>query len=155
MYYSFVMLKPDCLARQLTSKVIERLKANHINIEIFDCRLVSEDIIYNHYSEKINELGNIFKERTRKEFAGKYVIPIIVSSESKDVISKVRKIVGATDPCKAEPGTIRGDFGEDSFEIAMQEDRIVANLIHASDSYESYLNEAKLWFGEKQVQKYI
>jgi nucleoside-diphosphate kinase len=154
MNYSFIMLKPDCLERQLTGSIIERLRANQINIEIFDYRLVSEEIIYKHYAEKIDELGDVFKEKTRKGFAGKYVIPVIVSSDSNNLIPDIRKAVGATDPSKAEPGTIRGDFGTDSFEKAMQENRVVSNLIHASDSYETYLAEARLWFGEDITKRY-
>lgn len=155
MYYSFVMLKPDCLERQLTCKIIERLHANIITIEIFDYRLVNEDIIFKHYSNKIDEIGEIFKEMTKNAFVGKYVIPMIVSSNDINIISAIRKIIGTTDPSKADSGTIRRDFGEDSFEKSMQEVRCCANLIHASDCYESYLFESKLWFDEKMIQKYI
>ena len=68
MYYSFLMLKPDALNRHLTFKIIERLKAHNIAIEIFDHRLVDEDLIYNHYSQKIEELGESFKEKTKIAF---------------------------------------------------------------------------------------
>lgn len=153
MYYSFIMLKPDALERQLALKIIERLKANNIAIEIFDYRIVSEDLIFKHYSDAIAEFGEVFKEMATNTFVGKYVIPMIISSSDENVISIVRKAIGATDPSKAAHGTIRGDLGSDNMEKATLEVRCCANLIHASDSYESYLSEAKLWFGGN-LEKY-
>ena len=153
MYYSFVMLKPDALERQLTLTIIERLKANGITIEIFDCRVVSEDLIFKHYSQKIADLGEVFKEMATNTFVGKYVIPMIISSSDKNIITTVRNLIGATDPSKAAIGTIRGDLGNDNMEKSTSEIRCCANLIHASDNYESYLTEAKLWFG-RDIEKY-
>lgn len=153
MYYSFVMLKPDALERQLVAKVIERLKANDITIEIFDYRIVSEELIFKHYSDVIAKFGETFKEMATNTFVGKYVIPMIVSSNDANVISIIRKTIGATDPAKAAPGTIRGDLGNDNMEKATLEARCCANLIHASDSNESYLTEVKLWFSG-DIEKY-
>lgn len=152
MYYSFIMLKPDALERQLVLAVIERLKANDIAIEFFDYRIVSEDLIFKHYNHVIAELGEVFKEMATNSFIGKYVIPMIISSSDENIISIVRKIIGATDPSKAAPGTIRGDLGNDNMVNATLEVRCCANLIHASDSYESYLSESKLWFDKYQPQ---
>lgn len=147
MYYSFVMLKPDALKRQLVLTIIERLKENDIAIEIFDYRIVSEELIFKHYGDVIARFGEEFKDMARNTFVGKYVIPMVISSKDENIISTVRKIIGATDPSKAAPGTLRGDFGDDNMEKATLEARCTANLIHASDSRESYLSEAKLWFG--------
>lgn len=146
MHYSFVMLKPDALERQLVLTIIERLKAKDITIEILDYRIVSEDLIFKHYSHVIAEVGDVFKEMAINSFVGKYVIPMIISSNDENIISIVRETIGATDPSRAAIGTIRGDLGNDSKEQANSEGRCCANLIHASDSYESYLSEVKLWF---------
>jgi nucleoside-diphosphate kinase len=152
MHYSFIMLKPDALERQLALTIIQRLKVKDIAIEIFDYRLVSEDLIFKHYSDVIAKFGDAFKEMATNAFVGKYVIPMIISSSDENIISIVRKAVGATDPFKAAPGTIRGDLGNDNMERATLEVRCCANLIHASDSYESYLAEAKLWFGQDALK---
>jgi nucleoside-diphosphate kinase len=152
MHYSFIMLKPDALERQLALTIIQRLKVKDIAIEIFDYRLVSEDLIFQHYSDVIAKFGDAFKEMATNAFVGKYVIPMIISSSDENIISIVRKTVGATDPFKAAPGTIRGDLGNDNMESATLEVRCCANLIHASDSYESYLSEAKLWFGQDALK---
>jgi nucleoside-diphosphate kinase len=63
-----------------------------------------------------------------------------------DAVALIRQIVGKTDPSKADKGTIRGDFGEDSFEAADKEGRSVYNLIHASGNDEEAALEVNLWF---------
>lgn len=153
-YYSFIMLKPDALERQLVLEIIERLKVNDIAMEILDYRLVNRELIFKHYEQVIAEIGEAFKEKAAVYFVGKYVIPMIISSRDENIIANVRKAIGATDPSKAAPGTIRGDLGEDSMERAVLENRCCENLIHASDSYESYLTESELWFGKDISQKY-
>jgi len=155
MYYSFILLKPETLEKGLVPDVLERLQSIGINIEIFNYVLVSEDLIDRHYRENIEKYGEIFRERAHRTFAGMHVIPIIVSSQRSTIIQDIRTLVGATDPTKAEPGTIRADFGTDSIDKAMSEGRCCENLIHASDSPEAYRYEAALWFGEKTASKYI
>lgn len=155
MHYSFIMLKPDALKRQLVLEIIERLKANDIAIELLDYRYVNQELIFKHYEKVIAELGESFQVKATNTFVGKYVIPMIIGSRDKNIILNVRKMIGATDPSKAALGTIRGDLGNDSMEKAMLEHRSCENLIHASDSYESYLIESELWFGKDISQKYI
>ena len=65
------------------------------------------------------------------------------------MIHEVRELIGATDPSKALPLSIRGRFGLDSIDQAVSEKRMVNNLIHASDSKESVERELKLWFEHK------
>jgi len=154
MYYSFILLKPETLDKCLVPDVLERLLSIGINIEIFSYAFVTEDLIDRHYGENIEKYGEIFRERAHRTFAGKHVIPIIVSSQSSTIIQDIRTLAGATDPTKAEPGTIRGDLGTDSIEKAMSEGRCCENLIHASDSPEAYRYEAALWFGEETASKY-
>ena len=64
--------------------------------------------------------------------------------EGKDAISEVRKMNGATNPTKAQPGTIRGDFGLD----------MGRNVIHGSDSPESAAREIALHFEESEISRY-
>jgi len=155
MYYSFILLKPETLERQLVSSVLERLLTIGVKIEMFSYVYVTEDLIDRHYGENIAKYGEVFREKTHRSFAGKYVIPIIVSSPGNQIIREIRTLVGATDPSKAEAGTIRAEFGIDSIEKAMSEGRCCENLIHASDSTDAYFYEAALWFGEKTASKYI
>jgi len=154
MYYSFIILKPETLEKDLVSSVLERLLSIGIKIEIFNYVYVSEDLIDRHYGENIEKYGEVFREKAHRSFAGRYVIPAIVSSQSNQIIDEIRTLVGATDPTKAAPGTIRADLGTDSIEKAMSEGRCCENLIHASDSPESYSYESVLWFGKKTADEY-
>jgi len=155
MYYSFIFLKPDAMQKQLTARILERLQAAGITIEIFDYVYVTDDLIDRHYEEAAAKLGEAFRKKARRSFSGKYIIPVIVSSHSQHIIQEIRSLIGATDPTKAQPGTIRADFSRDSIEKAMSENRLCENLIHASDSLEAYLYEAELWFGKETASRYI
>jgi len=70
---------------------------------------------------------------------GKRVVALLI--EGRDAIAVVRKLIGATDPAKVEPGTIRGDLGID----------LTDNIIHASDSRESYQREAPIFFDQPEI----
>ena len=64
--------------------------------------------------------------------------------EAEGAVEKIRRIMGATDPAKAEPGTIRKDFGLD----------IQQNVIHGSDSVETAEKEIQLFFTEDEIHNY-
>lgn len=155
MYYSFIFLKPDAMEKQLVARVLGRLQSSGIKIEIFDYVYVTDELIDHHYREAAAKLGETFIKNARRSFSGKYVIPVIVSSHNTDIIQEIRTLIGATDPTKAEPGTIRSDFSSDSIEKAMSEGRLCENLIHASDSPEAFRYEAELWFGKETASGYI
>eukprot|EP00691_Histiona_aroides_P000896 EC850555.1.p4 GENE.EC850555.1~~EC850555.1.p4 ORF type:complete len:72 (+),score=31.01 EC850555.1:287-502(+) len=64
--------------------------------------------------------------------------------EGKNVISVGRKLIGATNPAVAEPGTLRGDFALD----------VGRNLVHGSDAKESAAREIALWFSEAELSNW-
>ena len=155
MYYSFIMLKPDALERNLTQQIVGYLKDGGIEMEWINTVKATRERIFEHYAEVIEKVGESFKEKAARYFEGKYVVPIIVKSEDENVISKVRKIIGATDPAKAEPGTIRGDLGTDSLQRSLDENRCCENLIHASDSPEAFRSEIQIWFDPGVTSRYL
>lgn len=155
MYYSFVMMKPDALERGLVQTVVEYLKRGGVELELVGCRRADQERIAVHYAEAIGKYGGDFEEKARRYFEGRYVLPMLVKSPCSDVVSQVRKIVGATDPAKAEKGTIRGDLGTDSFADSGRENRMCENLIHASDSEKAVFLESRLWFGETACAQYL
>jgi nucleoside-diphosphate kinase len=69
-----------------------------------------------------------------------------LESKENNIVAKVRELIGATDPSKAGPDTIRGKYSDDSMDLAKQQQRLVHNLIHASDSDENAHKEIELWF---------
>lgn len=71
---------------------------------------------------------------------------MIITGEN--AVARVRELVGKTDPVASPKGTIRGDFGIDSFAEADKTGRSVRNLIHASGTVEEAEAEIKLWYGE-------
>ena len=154
MKYSFIMLKPDALERGLCVQILERLKAAGVEIEMADCRKVGAQLLSQHYAEVIARFGPDFERQCVDYFANRWVMPMVVKGESDTLIADIRKVVGATNPAAAEKGTIRGDFGIDSYEKCNVEPRACENLIHASDSPEAVRREIGLWFGPAYAEKY-
>ncbi|AFA48294.1 nucleoside-diphosphate kinase [Acetobacterium woodii] len=152
--YALIIMKPDALERELVDTIIQRFIQDSFKIEMVGYKCVTEDLILNHYQEVIEKLGDWFKALVIKDFVGKGMIPVILSQEGNDAIANARALTGATDPAAAAHGTIRGDLGNDSMEAANRENRSCYNLIHCSDSSESYQNELKLWFSQDIAKVY-
>ncbi|MFN4182820.1 MAG: nucleoside-diphosphate kinase, partial [bacterium] len=89
-----------------------------------------------HYAE---HQGKEFYESLLEFITSGPVICMVL--EGKDIIQKVRDVIGATDPKKAKAGTIRGDLAES----------ITRNLIHASDSPEKAQREISLFFSPEEI----
>ena len=143
---SFILLKPDALKRGLVEPILTMFEKAGLHIVQSKRVNVTQDKIINHYKEVIERLDlPHFQGAILDFFEGEEVVIAIVASEY-DTVSKVRSLIGATDPKKAEPHTVRGLYGIDSFELANAEKRMIQNLIHASDSLESAQFETQLWF---------
>jgi len=141
------MLKPDAIEKNLESEILGFFKDHGIEVVRWDTVLVDEPLIMNHYQEVIEKLDlPDFPNRIRSYFVGKTVRIFELESKENNVVAKVRELIGATDPSKAGPDTIRGKYSKDNMELAKQEQRLVHNLIHASDSDENAYKEIKLWF---------
>jgi nucleoside-diphosphate kinase len=152
---TFVMLKPDTIEKQLTYKILDYFLQNGISIDYFDVQIADETKISLHYAEHFGKLGKTFANKTLKYFVGKTIVPMVLKG-GEDIIDKVRAIVGATEPLKAEKGTIRCDLGcNDSFELAKIECRPVKNLIHASDNAQNVTREIKIWLPEYKFNNEI
>ena len=146
MEQTFILLKPDALKRGLVELILTMFEEAELHIVQSKRVIVTQDKIINHYKEVIERLDlPHFQGAILDFFEGEEVVIAIVASEY-DTVSKVRSLIGATDPKKAEPHTVRGLYGIDSFELANAEKRMIQNLIHASDSRESAQFETQLWF---------
>ena len=152
--YCLIIMKPDALERGLVEDILQRFKNSDFSIEIFGYKQVDESLILRHYHQVIEKLGNSFKSMAVNSFVGKGMIPIILSQEGEEAIANARALIGPTDPSIALARTIRGDYGLDSMEKANQQNRFVNNLIHGSDSLESFLEELALWFNPETYEKY-
>lgn len=144
--YTFVMLKPDAIERNLVDQIVRFFTTKGYSIELFDILTPTDDAVFLHYSEKIAEEGKLYKIKATKYFHNKLVVPMVLSSGSKTIIQDVRKLVGFRDPVFADKSSIRGKWGIDSMELSESQIRCCENLIHASDSDSSFIKETMLWF---------
>lgn len=132
---TLILAKPDAVARNLTGEILARIERKGYVLR--DIRLVhaSEELLTAHYAE--HEGKPFFAPLVEFMRSG----PIVAMRvEGNGVIEGCRALIGATDPTKALPGTIRGDLGRD-WGLAVQQ-----NLVHGSDSPESAARELALWF---------
>lgn len=145
--FTFIMLKPDTLQRNLVSYVIAMLTSQGIVIEAQQEVTVSRKVILAHYQEVIDKLNlPHFQQAILDVFEGQKVIIIKASTLQRDPVTLVRTLIGPTDPAKADKSTIRGFYADDTLAASIAEKRMLRNLIHASDSTENAIKEASLWF---------
>jgi nucleoside-diphosphate kinase len=133
---TFIMIKPDGVQRNLIAEIIRRFETKGFTLVGMKFMAVSRDLAEKHYG--------VHKERPF--FGG--LVDFITSSpvvamvwEGDGVVASARKIIGATNPLSAEPGTIRGDLGVS----------IGRNIIHGSDAIETAQTEIALWFSDNEL----
>jgi nucleoside-diphosphate kinase len=135
---TLIILKPDAVQRNLCGEIITRFEKK--GLQIVGCKLmkIPQQLAETHYEP---HRGKPFYAGLVKFMTSSPVI--VLALAGKDAIAISRKMMGATFGSKAEPGTIRGDFGvSNSF-----------NLIHGSDSPESATRELGLFFkGDELVE---
>ena len=128
---TLIILKPDAVQRGLCGEIITRFEKKGLQIVGAKMMKISQQLAETHYEP---HKGKPFYPGLVRFMTSSPVLVLVL--EGKDAIAISRKMMGATFGSKAEPGTIRGDFGvSNSF-----------NLIHGSDSPESAERELKLFF---------
>ena len=136
---SFVMVKPDGVQRGLVGEIVSRLEKKGLKLVAARFEKLPETRVTEQYSE---HLSKPFFPGLKTYIMGGPVFLMVW--EGRNVVSIVRKVIGATNPQEAMPGTIRGDFGID----------IGRNVIHASDSPESAARESGIHFNADEVCTY-
>lgn len=126
-----IVLKPDSVERNLIGEILSRFEKSNFKIVKLQKMNYTKEMAEEFYSA--HKEKPFFGELTSYITSGPVVAAVL---EGENVISKTREINGATDPKKAEKGSIRGDFGID----------ITKNTIHASDSQQSFEKEVKVVF---------
>ncbi len=136
---SLVLIKPDAIQRGLAGTIITRLESQGLKLVALKMLHLDKALARRHYA--------IHRDKPFFESLVDYIssAPIIaIIFEGKRAVEVIRETMGATDPAKAEAGTIRGDFGLD----------IGRNTIHGSDSVETAEEEIKLFFSEDEIFGY-
>ena len=143
---TLIFLKPDTLAdSKLVCTVTERIVNAGFRVLKAKLTQVTEAKILEHYDHLIKDHGEPMQKKILTYFGGTTIFVMLL--EKDNAVQAMRDLVGATDPVKAGPGTIRGDLSKDSLQVAMSEGRFVNNLIHASDSAASATRETRIWLG--------
>lgn len=146
---TFVLIKPDAMKLGLSETLVERFRAEGLTILRSKKVRVEKEKILEHYDDVLKRLNKDYlAQAILDEFEDQEVLLLLLSDTSTDPIKKVRTIIGATDPAKADPSSIRGQFIHDTLDASIQEKRWLRNLVHASDSEEAVIRETKLWFGQ-------
>jgi nucleoside-diphosphate kinase len=140
---TLVFLKPDALDRGLCGEVLARFERAGLRvIRAREVRL-TRALLGRHYAE-LRRTNRAAFDRNVPYLTGKTVVAFVL--RGPNAIAKTRALVGPTDPLRAPPGTIRGDFSADSVPVADVASRGLHNLVHASDSPGSARREIRLWF---------
>lgn len=130
---TLIILKPDCMEKQVAGQVISRFEAAGFEIVAAKVTQLDGPILREHYAHVADKP---FFPEIEAFMSSRPVMPMILRGE--DVITKVRDLLGPTNSKEAAPGTIRGDLGTD----------MMKNVAHASDSPETAAAEKKRFFPE-------
>ncbi|MEK6968492.1 MAG: nucleoside-diphosphate kinase [Nanoarchaeota archaeon] len=146
---TLVLLKPDAVQRGLMGEIISRFE--RVGLKVVGCKLswIDREHSKQHY---VAHIGKKFYKPLEDYIISGPVLAMVF--EGVHAVENVRKIVGATEPFRAAPGTIRGDFAHVSMAHADATNKSVANLIHASGTKVEADIEVKLWFNDNELHSY-
>lgn len=129
---TYTMIKPDGVRNRHIGEIVNRFERVGLTVERMELGMVTEELAKANYAE---HEGKPFYDGLIAYITSGPVVKMVVSGEN--AVATVRKLMGATNPADAAPGTIRGDFG-----LTMDE-----NVIHGSDSVASAEREIGVFFG--------
>ncbi len=130
--HTFLMVKPDGVARGLVGEVISRFERKGFTLQQMRMLTIDEELARRHYAEHLDKA--FFPELLAFIISG----PVVAMEWSGEgAIAAARTLMGATNPADAAPGTIRGDYGS----------VITENIVHGSDGPESAARELAIFFG--------
>ena len=133
---TLVLIKPDAMQRGLAGQIIDRLEQCGLRIAAMRLLQMDDAMARRHYAEHATK--PFFQGLVEFITSGPIIAAVFEGPQAIDV---VRQTMGATDPKKAAPGTIRGDLGTD----------IENNLVHGSDSPASAEREIPIFFGTASI----
>jgi nucleoside-diphosphate kinase len=136
---SLVLIKPDAMERGLAGTIISRLEKTGVKLVAMRMLHIDKELAHRHYA--------VHKDKPFFNDLVNYITssPIVAAVfEGENAIQVIREAMGATDPAKAEAGTIRADFGLN----------IEHNTVHGSDSPQTAAVEIKLYFSEDEIFSY-
>ena len=129
---TLVLLKPDAVERGLIGQILSRFETKGLKVVALDLRTLDADTLARHYEEHVGK--GFYAELVT--FMSRGPVVALALEGPQDTWEVVRAMMGATNPLKSAPGTIRGDFGT----------LFTENLVHGSDSLASAERELGIVF---------
>ena len=139
MQRTLVLVKPDGVQRALVGSIVGRLERRGLKLVGLKMMQITKEVAARHYAE---HQGKPFYDGLISFITSGPVVAMIW--EGREAVTVVRGLMGATDPLKAAPGTIRGDLALD----------LGMNLIHGSDSPARAETEIALFFSQSDLHDY-
>ncbi len=150
---TLVLIKPDGVKRGLMGRIVARFEDAGMKVVGMKLKQTEEAHALKHYTEDLAvRRGQVVRDRMVDFLKTGPVLAFVL--EGINVIENVRKMVGATEPRAALPGTIRGDFSHVSYSHADAQGKGVENLIHASADQTDAEGEVSLWFSKDELSNY-
>jgi nucleoside-diphosphate kinase len=171
---TLVLIKPDAVQRGLIGEIISRFEKAGLKIIGMKMVYADKEMAGKHYADdeawlksvgektlasyekkgiKLNrtaiEHGRLVRQQLMDFISMSPIIALVI--EGHNAIAHIRKIVGATAPSDAIPGTIRGDYSFDTYSLADNSNRPIQNLIHASGNKEDAEKEIPIWFKQDEL----
>jgi nucleoside-diphosphate kinase len=152
---TLIVFKPDAVKRGFVGEILSRFE--RVGLKIVGAKMLAPS--QEHYHHHYEKIGKVISRRGQKTFdvllefmSQGPVIAFVL--EGIEAVSLVRKMVGATEPKAALPGTIRGDYAHISYGHADKEGIAIPNIIHASGDAEEAQMEVAHWFSENELFSY-
>lgn len=152
---TLIILKPDAIQRAVVGEIVTRFE--RAGLKIVGTKMLSPD--YDHYYHHYETISKMASRRSKEALELTVQMmqesPVIAMVlEGIEAVGLVRKMVGATEPKTALPGTIRGDYAHVSISHADKEKLGIANIIHASGNKSEADEEIAHWFSEAELFDY-
>ncbi|HSX05111.1 MAG TPA: nucleoside-diphosphate kinase [Candidatus Saccharimonadales bacterium] len=152
---TLIIFKPDSVMRGIVGEVLMRFE--RVGLKIVGAKMLQPD--YDHYYHHYEGIGTLKSRKGDEIFESQLrnmqVSPVIaLVLEGVDAVDTVRKMVGATEPKSALPGTIRGDFAHVSYDQANSSGKSVSNVLHASADKAEAAAEIAHWFSDAEMYDY-
>jgi len=172
---TLILIKPDGVQRRLIGEIVRRFEMVGLKILALKMLTATAEQAKAHYTfeglirsaeksiahqkshgvdikDTPNELAEKLQRRLIAFITAGPVVAMILSGNR--AVEMVRKLVGQTEPLTSAPGTIRGDWGHDSYELSDASDRSIRNIVHASGTVDEANYEIPIWFSKEEIQTY-
>jgi nucleoside-diphosphate kinase len=171
---TLVLIKPDGILRGITGEIISRFERVGMKISAIKMIQAKKETLEKHYfknDEWLTEKGELFKKKlglpddtdpipVGKEIVNGLILDMQVSPiiavvlEGHNAVMTVKRLTGPTNIDDAMPGTIRGDYSHDTFDLANKSNRPNLTIIHATDDPTESEKEIDFWFSPDEIHSY-